>query len=147
MIYSGYPDVGYLALSIDNTKSAWSLNGTTWAYDATLAALGSNTSPGISGVTYQPGYGFYAIGLSSEIYNYDAGRTWYKNITLSTPPWNGIAGTDILWNPFRAEFLVAGVNSRLATSRDVDQWTYRTDYISSNLALPNVVVTVSSIGI
>jgi hypothetical protein len=147
LIYSGYPDIGYLALSIDNNKVAWSLNGTTWAYDATLAALGSTTSPGISGVTYQPGYGFFAIGLNSEIYNYDSGRTWYKNTSLSTPPWNGIAGTDILWNPYRAEFMVSGYNSRLSTSRDAVQWTYRTDYISSNIVLPNVVVTVSSIGI
>ena len=150
LVYSGYPDVGYLALSIDNNKSAWSLNGTTWVYDAGLDTVSGplgNTTPGISSVSYKPGYGFYLIGLNAQVYNYDSARVWTKDGSLIPLPWNGVAGTGIIWNPYRSEFMAVGYQSRVATSPDAVKWTYRSEYITANITLPNVVVTVSTIGI
>jgi len=145
--YSGFPDVGYLALSIDNNKAARSLGGITWYYETGLASIGSNTVPGISSVTYRPGYGFYAIGQSAEIYVFENNFTWSKITSLLTPPWSALAGTSILWNPARAEFIATGYNSAVATSNDGVAWTYRTDYTTTGISMPNVVVTVSSLAI
>ena len=145
--YSGFPDVGYLALSLDNNKAARSYGGVAWYYETGLASIGSNTVPGISGLTYRPGYGFYAIGQSAEIYVFENNFTWSKIDSLLNPPWGAVAGTTILWNSARAEFIATGYNSKVSTSTDGLNWTYRTDYTSTGFALPNVVVTVSSIGI
>jgi hypothetical protein len=145
--YSGFADVGYVALSIDNNKAARSANGVTWTYDSGLASIASNTTPGISSVTYRPGYGFYAFGQSSDIFVFDNTLNWTKINELLNPPWSGIAGTSILWNPARAEFIATGYDSKVSTSPDALTWTYRTVYSSAGITMPNVVVTVSSISI
>jgi hypothetical protein len=147
LLYSGFPDVGYLALSIDNNKAARSLGGVAWYYEPGLAALSGNATPGITGITYRPGFGFYTSSQSSEIYIFENNLTWSKIDQLSNPPWGSIACTSILWNTARAEFLITGYTSKVATSPDAITWTYRTDYSSTGATLPNVIATVSSIRI
>ena len=148
LVYSGSPTVGYLALSKDNNKAASSTNLTVWTYNAGLAAIGSTTYPGIGGATYKPGFGFYAIGISSEIYILDTSGAWSKNTGLTNQPWQAYAGTGLFWNSSRSEFIAIGSQARVATSTDAVTWTYRTQVPAVTAAtLPNVVVTVSSIGI
>jgi hypothetical protein len=148
LVYSGTSSIGYLALSQDNNKTATCTNLSTWVYNAGLAAIGSSTYPGIGGATYKPGFGFYAIGTSSDIYILDTSGTWSKNNSLTSLPWQAYAGTGLYWNSSRSEFIAIGYQARVATSSDAATWTYRTQVpaVYSN-ALPNVVVTVSSIGI
>lgn len=148
LVYSGSPTIGYLALSKDNNKAAVSTNLTAWSYNAGLAAIASTTYPGIGGATYKPGFGFYAIGTSSEIYILDTSGSWSKNTGLTNQPWQAYAGTGLLWNSSRSEFIAIGSQARVATSPDAVTWTYRTQ-VPAVVAttLPNVVVTVSSIGI
>ena len=60
----------------------------------------------------------------------------------------GYAGTGLFWNSSRSEFIAIGSQARVATSTDAVTWTYRTQVPAVTAAtLPNVVVTVSSIGI
>lgn len=145
--YSGSPLIGYIALSADNNKSAASVDLNTWTYNETLSLVGNSLAPGISGATYKPGFGFYAIGNGSEIYFLDAGASWTKIDSLNFPPWGGVAGTDILWNSTLGHFIAVGYGSRVATSSDSVIWTYQSDPPDLLTELPNVVVTVSSIGI
>lgn len=148
LVYSGSSAIGYLALSRDNNKTATSPTLATWTYNSGLAAIGSLTYPGIGGATYKPGFGFYAIGVSSDIYILDTSGTWSKNTSLTDLPWQAYAGTAIYWNSVKSEFIAAGSSARLATSTDAETWTYRTDSPEVvSTTLPNVVVTVSSIGI
>ena len=148
LVYSGSPSIGYIALSKDNNKAAVSTNLATWTYNAGLAAIGSTTYPGIGGATYKPGFGFYAIGISAEIYILDTSGTWSKNTSLANQPWQAYAGTGLLWNSSRSEFIAIGSQARVATSPDASTWTYRTQVPAVvAVTLPDVVVTVSSIGI
>lgn len=147
LIYSGSAAIGYLAVSYDNNKAATSLDGNVWIYDAGLAGVASVTVPGSGGGAYKPGFGFYVMGNSSEIYFRDTGGNWTMYNKLRLPPWQGHAGTDIIWNGERAEFLAVGHNARVATSGDAIDWTYRSSGTTANVTIPNVVVTVSSIGV
>jgi len=147
LIYSGSPTVGYLALSYDNNKAATSVDGITWTYDSGLANIASTTSPGAGGATFKTGFGYYVIGNSSDIYVLDFGGTWSAITSLRIPPWYGHAGTDIIWNGERAEFLAVGHGGRVATSGDATTWTFRSSGTASNLPMPTVIATVFSIGV
>ena len=146
--YSGSPTVGYLVVSKDNNRAATSLDGTTWSYNNGLATIGDSVAPGSASITYRPGYGFYVLGLTPKIYLLDLSSVWSElDNSLVTLPWNSAVGTDIVWNPSRSEFIAVGGESRVATSSDALSWTYRTVSATANVTMPNVVVTVSSIGI
>jgi hypothetical protein len=147
LVYSGSNAIGYLAVSYDNNKSATSLNGVDWTYDSGLAAVASSTVPGSGGATYKPGFGFYVIGNSSEIYHRDTSGTWTMTNNLKYPPWLGHAGTDIIWNGERAEFIAVGHGARVATSNDGIDWTFRSSGNDENIVMPEVIATVFSIGI
>ena len=147
LVYSGVPSVGYLALSYDNNKVARSTDGENWIYDSTLADIASVVVPGAGGATYKPGFGFYVIGNSSDIYILDSSDQWTLSTSLRLPPWLAHAGTDIIWNGERAEFLVIGHNASVATSGNGVDWTYRSNGASSILPIPTLVTTVFSIGI
>lgn len=147
IVYSGTPSIGYVALSLDNNKCATSFNLNTWTYNESLSLVGNNAVPGISGATYKPGFGFYAIGNGSDIFLLDSGQNWNKIDSLNYPPWGGVAGTEILWNSSLGHFIAVGYGSRVATSPDGIIWTYQSDPPDVITDLPNVIVTVSSIGI
>ena len=148
LVYSGSPTVGYLAVTRDSNRAATSLDGITWSYNNGLATVGDSVAPGAAAVTYRPGYGFYVLGLTPRIYLLDISGTWSElDDSLLVPPWNSAAGSDITWNSSRAEFIAVGGESRVATSSDAVTWTDRTVSATANVTLPNVVVTVSSIGI
>ena len=66
---------------------------------------------------------------------------------LRYPPWLGHAGTDIIWNGERAEFMAVGHGARVATSGDGIDWTFRSSGNDTNIIVPTVVATVFSIGI
>ena len=146
LVYSGSVITGYIALSKDNNKAAVSADLTTWTYDSGLAAIPSSV-PGVAGATFKTNYGFYAIGMMGEIYYRGLGGIWQKIDSLQIPPWNSLAGSDILWNSERSEFIAVGAGGRVATSSDAITWTYRTDSPPSLTIIPDVVVTVSTINV
>lgn len=147
LVYSGSAAIGYIAVSYDNNKAAYSQDGLVWEYDAGLAGVASPTVTGSGGATYKPGFGFYVIGNSSEIYQRDTGGTWTMTNKLRYPPWLGHAGTDIVWNGERAEFIAVGHGARVATSSDGIDWTFRSSGNDTNIIMPELVATVFSIGI
>ena len=146
LVYSGSPITGYIALSRDNNKAAVSSGLSTWSYDAGLAAIASS-APGVANATFKSNYGFYAIGNQGEIYYRGIGGAWEKIDSLQVPPWNSLAGADIVWNPDRAEFIAVGAGARVATSGDGITWSYRTEAPAMIITIPDVVATVSSISI
>lgn len=147
LVYSGSTRTGYLALSYDNNKAAFSYDGETWTYNSGLAGIADLTVPGVGGATHKPGFGFYILGNSSDIYIFDLMQFWSLSTTLRSMPWEGHAGTDIIWNGERAEFLAMGHGARVATSGNGVDWTFRSGGASSVLPIPDVVATVFSIGI
>jgi len=141
----------YLALTVDSHSAGTSTNGTSWTYNSGLADLvTSSTQPCIASATFRPGYGFYVFGSTlPNVYLYD-GSSWATESTALANPnsdWGGDAGTGILWNSDRAEFIAVGYAARVATSPDVTTWTYRTTSPVISVDLPVVIATVSSIGI
>lgn len=146
LVYSGSPVTGYIALSRDNNKAAISGDLSTWTYDPGLAAI-SSSAPGVASATYKANFGFYAIGNMAEIYHRSLGGDWEKIDSLQVPPWNSLAGGDILWNPDRSEFIAVGAGARVATSADGLTWSYRTEAPMAVVTIPDVVVTVSSISV
>lgn len=145
--YSGSPTVGYMAASFDSNKVATSTNGTTWTYDAGLAAVATSPTVGLGAIAYRPGDGFFVAGSSSDIFRKDLSGVWTKITTLNLPPWSGFFITDIIWNDEQSEFIAVGYNGRVATSYDGETWTYRSDGSTGPVTIPNLVVTVSTIGI
>jgi len=146
LVYSGSVVTGYLALSKDNAKVAFSSDLTTWEYDSNLAAITVST-PGVMSATFKVNYGFYAIGMSGEIFYRGLGGIWQKIDSLLVPPWGALSGGDILWNQERSEFIAVGAGGRVATSADGITWTYTTESPPNILVVPDVVVTVSSIAV
>ena len=146
--YSGSSVLGYLVVTRDSNRSARSTNLTTWVYDNGLANVGDSVIPGAAGVTFKPGYGFYVIGLKPKIYRMDLSNTWvlYDDDLLSAP-WSSTVASDLYWNAYNSEFVAIGYDARIATSPDAIVWTYRGRNNTANILIPNVVVTVSSIGI
>lgn len=147
LVYSGSPAIGYLAATQDSNKVAQSLDAVTWYYNPGFAAIGDPSDPGASGAAFKPGFGFYLLGVNSIIYTVDAVGTWSKSDSLRFPPWFAYSGTDIIWNSARSEFMAVGFGARVATSADGAVWTYLSDSPAPAPTLPNVVVTISSIGI
>ena len=146
IVYSGSLATGYLALSLDNNKAATSYDGVIWAYNPGLAQAGSLSVLGSGGATFKVGYGFYVIGSSSDVFIYD-GNQWTVSHSLNNLPWNSVAGSSILWNNTRSEFLAVGYGARVAASSNGDDWTYYTDSAAAGINLPDIVATVSTIGI
>jgi hypothetical protein len=147
LVYSGSPTIGYLAVTQDSNKVAKSLDAITWYYDTGFAAIGDAGNPGASGAAFKPGFGFYLLGVNSIIYTVDSADIWSRLDSLSFPPWNAYSGTDIIWNPERSEFMAVGFGGRVATSADGLAWTYRSNSPAPAPTLPDVVVTVSTIGV
>ena len=146
IVFSGSLATGYLALSLDNNKAATSYDAVTWNYNPGLAQAGSLSILGSGGATFRVGYGFYVIGSSSDIFVYD-GTQWTVSHTLNNLPWNSVAGSCLIWNNARSEFMAVGYGARVATSSNGEDWNYYTDGIVTGISLPDVVVTVSTIGI
>jgi hypothetical protein len=148
LVYSGSPAAGYLAVTRDSNRAATSVDGNTWVYSNGLATIGTSGTPGSASAVYRPGYGFYVLGLTPKVYKLSSLGTWtVQNSDLLNLPWNSQTGYDLVWNPDRAEFLAVGADASVATSQEAVLWTYRTTSDTANVSLPNVVVTVSSIGI
>lgn len=147
--YSGSSSAGYMVGSADNNKIATSSNGTTWVYDSGLADRSSSATVGVGAIAFRSGYGFYIAMASSDIFLKDLAGDWNRYQNLNLAPWGGSGIMDLIWNNERAEFLAVGYNAKVATSYDGIAWTFRSTTAANGqlTELPNVVVTVSSIGI
>jgi len=145
--YSGSPTVGYMATTLDSNKVAISLDGVTWTYDAGLATVATSSTVGLGAIAYRPGDGFYVGAASSDVFRKDLSNVWTRISSLNLPPWSGFFITDLVWNDEQSEFIAVGYNARVATSNNGETWTFRSSGTTGGISIPDVVVTVSTIGI